>query len=347
MKTIFNIMKIYLVQRGNISLLTLRIKGSCPNLSTFVGQLCYFSGALIKLVFYKNKPVYSVQLRYLDFLNFFSLNLNINLFKLLATVFSLNSYFFYQFIAIYLGIIFMAILNIMYINLLFPSLLLFNGEDGEDNSSNNPDSEDSYGSDEDPEDEDHKKTVEDDPENKRTVLRDNPHRAENIMDDWDEVVKAKEGNQDSLNKVKAEYSAFFETSTDEEALRQIEDYLEEEYDYGRVEEEEEREADELDEIVKQAKETSGKRAHTEENDLDSPEVKRQRLWDSNDNNNGRGPGGGFSGPNSSGNGPESNGPGPESSSTSSSKIIDILLGLLLLGGGILDNITEVFNNLFC
>jgi len=105
-------------------------------------------------------------------------------------------------------------------------------------------------------------------------------------------------------------------------------------------------------MVRRAEQVLGKRAHSEENDSnsDSPEAKRQRLWDSNNDNNGRGPGG--PGPNSSGNGPESNGPesngpSPESSSTSSSKIIDVLFGLLLLGGGILDNITEVFHNLFC
>lgn len=245
----------------------------------------------------------------------------------------------------------MAIRNIMHSNLLFPSLLLINGQDDDgdhddDNGSNHSESEDSaYPSDENREDP--VEPINEDPEDKEVYLRDNPHRAEDIMDSWDEVVKAKNGDQDSLDKVKSEYSAFFDNNTDEEALRQIENYLEEEYDYGRVEDEEEKEAQELDEMVRQAEQVLGKRAHSEENDSnsDSPEAKRQRLWDSNNDNNGRGPGG--AGPNSSGNGPESNGPGPESSSTSSSKIIDVLLGLLLLGGGVLDNITEVFHNLFC
>jgi len=251
----------------------------------------------------------------------------------------------------------MAIRNILSINLLFPSLLLINGQDDDgdhdddDNWSNDSKSGNSaYGSDANREES--VDPINKDPENRKVSLRDNPHRAEDIMDSWDEVVKAKNGDQDSLDNIKSEYAAFFDNNTDEEALRQIENYLEEEYDYGRVEEEEEKEAQELDEMVRRAEQVLGKRAHSEENDSnsDSPEAKRQRLWDSNNDNNGRGPGG--PGPNSSGNGPESNGPesngpSPESSSTSSSKIIDVLFGLLLLGGGILDNITEVFHNLFC
>lgn len=311
------------------------------------------------------------------------IDLNLNLFiKHSARVYlvlirlSRYSLLFFQLIAIYLGIIFMTYRSIiMYISSLLPSLLLFNGDDDADKSSNNSYSNEGSegcsgnGSDEDPGDEDGKKTVNDDPEKTRIIERDNSHRGENIMDSLELVDKAKEGDKDALDTIKSEYSSFFDTTdSDKEGLNQVENYLEEEFGCGI--DEEAKEADLLDAIEKEREalasesksgntqdssvessdfkenlltDDSRKRSHSEEDDFDS---KRQRRSYSDDvNNNGKGPGGGFSGPNSSGNGPEANGPDTESP-TSSKKIMEVSLGLLILGGGILENIAETLCNLF-
>jgi hypothetical protein len=244
-------------------------------------------------------------------------------------------------IAIYLLMFYIALINIINLSLLFPSLLLFNGDSESSKSSNKAESEGSSGngSDGDPED---KKTVNHDPENRKTIIRDNPHGAENIMDDLDDISAAKKGDQGALDRVKEQYPAFFDTTdSDKEVLDQIEKYLED--DFENAKEDEEAEAAKLDQVAEEFHQSTQKRKFDEEDD--NSNSKRQRKSDSDDDNNGKGGPGGFSsgpsGPSSSG----FDGNGPDSSSRSS-KIMEISLSFFVLCGGILDNIAEVVSNLF-
>lgn len=215
---------------------------------------------------------------------------------------------------------------------LFPSLLLFNGDsNGESNDNlNSGDSENSTGNEEDPEDDDN----DDEPEKSRTIIRDNPHAPIDIMDDRNMVDAALKGNPEALEETKLQYSSFFENNDDKEGLDQVKAYLASEYIstvYATVEEDlsSDNESD-------SSKESSNSR--------DEPNSSGPSASGSGPNSSGPS----ASGPNSSTSGPDSSDSGPNSSgsSTGSSRIMEVLVGLLLLGGGILDSMAEVFGNLF-
>ena len=86
----------------------------------------------------------------------------------------------------------------------------------------------------------------DDPEDSNVEeIKDPEHNApERIMDDLDKVDKARNNDPDALEYLHKQYSEFFYKVSDEEALNDLEEYLEEEFipEYKRSE----READELE-----------------------------------------------------------------------------------------------------
>jgi hypothetical protein len=107
----------------------------------------------------------------------------------------------------------------------------------------------------------------DDSENVEEV-KDPEHNApERIMDDLDAVDKAKNNDPEAEEYLKREYSHFFDNTSKEEALNQIEQYLEEEFPKELKRSEHEADAlkakakaedieKEIDELEKEAKETT-------------------------------------------------------------------------------------------
>ena len=84
------------------------------------------------------------------------------------------------------------------------------------------------------------------PKNYEVEERKDHNAPEKIMDDLDEVDKARNGDPNALEYLKREYPNFFENNTNnEEELEQLEDYLESEFP-GELEKSE-KEADELEE----------------------------------------------------------------------------------------------------
>lgn len=144
---------------------------------------------------------------------------------------------------------------------------------------------------------------------------DNHNAPEEVMNDLDKVDAARNNDPQALEYLKKEYSSFFEDNTEEEALDQIEDYLEEEFpgEYKKSEEE----AD---------------RMSIEE------KTKGQNSDDSNnDDNNSSGGGAGPLGPS----GPSASDSGPSTSNSSGGNYSKIMVIL----GGILETISNVLENL--
>uniref|UniRef100_A0A0D2ZS52 Heme-copper oxidase subunit III family profile domain-containing protein n=1 Tax=Brassica oleracea var. oleracea TaxID=109376 RepID=A0A0D2ZS52_BRAOL len=106
---------------------------------------------------------------------------------------------------------------------------------------NNGDNDSGYDDDSDDDSEDN-----DSVEDMDVVERDDHNAPEKIVDDLDLVDKAKQGDNDALSILKEDYPAFFDQNSDQEGLKQVEDYLEEEFP-GELEKSE-READELDRV---------------------------------------------------------------------------------------------------
>jgi hypothetical protein len=99
-------------------------------------------------------------------------------------------------------------------------------------------------------------------------IKDPEHNApERIMDDLDVVDKAKNNDPEALEYLKREYADFFDDTSEDEALNDIEKYLEEEYPKEHKRSEHEADAlkakenaedieKEIDELEKEAKETT-------------------------------------------------------------------------------------------
>jgi hypothetical protein len=111
----------------------------------------------------------------------------------------------------------------------------------------------------------------DDPEDKNVEeIKDPEYNApERIVDDLDQVDKAKNHDPDALEYLREEYESFFEGVPLEVALKDIEEYLEKEFDpeYKRSE----READDLD-----AEEARSKRPRSESPEEEEENNKRQK-----------------------------------------------------------------------
>jgi hypothetical protein len=98
-------------------------------------------------------------------------------------------------------------------------------------------------------------------------INDPEHNApERIMDDLDQVDKAKNNDPDALEYLRREYNAHFDGVSVEEALKNIEEYLENEFDAEH--ERSEREADELD--------AEHERSEREANELDAEHARSER-----------------------------------------------------------------------
>lgn len=144
---------------------------------------------------------------------------------------------------------------------------------------------------------------------------DNHNGPEQVVEDLNNVDKARNNDQEALDELKREYPAFFEDNSVPEALNQIEHYLESEFP-GELERSE-KEADELD--------GRGGRSNNNNNNDD----------DGNNSSGGSGPSA-PSGPSGSGSGPSGSDSGP-SSGGSLSKVLIIL-------GAILETISKVLED---
>ena len=190
-------------------------------------------------------------------------------------------------------------------------------ENNEGNNSNSNDNsenmEDSSNSENNPENNEDSKSNSDrdsdmdldDPEDQSVEeIKDPEHNApERIMDDLDQVDKARNGDPDALDYLRREFTSFFDDVSEEEALDDIEEYLENEFHPEH--ERSEREADDLD-----AEEARSKRPRSEspeeEEEEEEENNKRQKSKnegddgeDGNDSGGGDGTGSGSSGNNPS------------------------------------------------
>ena len=142
----------------------------------------------------------------------------------------------------------------------------------------------------------------DDPENKNVEeIKDPEHNApERIVDDLDQVDKAKNYDPDALEYLREEYSAFFDGVPVEEALKDLEEYLENEFDPEHKRSE--READDLD-----AEEARSKRPRSESPEEEEEEENNKRQKSNNEGDDGEdgndSGGGDGTGSSSSGNNP--------------------------------------------
>lgn len=154
---------------------------------------------------------------------------------------------------------------------------------------------------------------EDDPQDVEVVELEDYNGPEQVMNDLDLVDEARMGYLDALNEVKKNYPEFFNENDDEEGLRQVEEYLENEFPKELAQSE--READELEAIA--------------------------RAYNNGGGSNRPGPSGssGPSGPSAPSGPSDPSGPSESGGSNFSSKI-------LILLGGIFETISEFINNLF-
>jgi hypothetical protein len=148
--------------------------------------------------------------------------------------------------------IFNFIISLLVLNFnLFPALVLMN-----ENSSDDDDHpKNSRGSDGLPEYESSESgsSESDDSEGpkKREVVEQENHNApEQIMDDLDLVDKARLGDKKALDEIKRNYSEFFEGYSDQQALNDIGEYLEEEFEPELKRSEEEADAMEREELAR-------------------------------------------------------------------------------------------------
>jgi hypothetical protein len=107
----------------------------------------------------------------------------------------------------------------------------------------------------------------DDPENIEEVPDPEHNAPERIVDDLDVVEKAKNNDPEALEYLKREYSDFFDNTSENEALNQIKEYLEDEFPKELKRSEHEADAlkakenaediqKEIDELEKEEKETT-------------------------------------------------------------------------------------------
>lgn len=205
---------------------------------------------------------------------------------------------------------------------LFPALLLTNGSNSRDSR------------------EDNTRELED----RKTYPQDNHNAPEQIVDDLDSIDAARKGDANALDVIKRNYPVFFEENSDEQALNEIEAYLEEEFDPEL--ERSEKEADELDKL---AGRPNTRNTYQDNNSSDneskhsrSPEgekedgVKRRKFNSDDDDNNSSNP---FGGLGSSSSGPSGSSGPSDNSSNFSSKIIIFISGSL-------ETLAMVFENLY-
>lgn len=206
------------------------------------------------------------------------------------------------------------------------SIYYFSGDQPENsesnsNSNNNPNSksDDEEMADYQPENSESNSNSNNDPDSESDDVEDteveevdNHNAPEEVMNDLDKLDAARNNDSEALEYLKREYSSFFENNTEEEALDQIEDYLEEEFpgEYKKSEEE----ADAM---------SKGKNSDDSNND--------------DDNNSSGGGGTGPSGPS----GPSASDSGPSTSNSSGGNYSKIMVIL----GGILETISNVLENL--
>jgi hypothetical protein len=201
--------------------------------------------------------------------------------------------------------IFNFIISLLVLNFnLFPTLVLMN-----ENSSDDDDHpKNSRGSDGLPEYEssEYESSESDDSEGpkKREVVEQEDHNApEQIMDDLDLVDKARSGDKKALDEIKRNYSEFFEGYSDEQALKDIGEYLEEEFEPELKRSEEEADAMEREEL---ARNSGSKRPRDEANledeantetdtETETEEKRSKRQKRNNDDDDNGNNSGGFSG----------------------------------------------------
>ena len=196
---------------------------------------------------------------------------------------------------------------------------------------------------------------------------------EEIMDDLDNVDRARRNDPNALDELKREYPAFFEGKTDKEGLDDLESYLEEEFPVELKKSELEADAEEAqakaDSCIRKAEiveriaeqltdpeekanlrkqgedyrktaEEETKRAEA----LDAQSKGRSNNSNNNDGNDSSGPSGPSSGPSGSGTGPSGTGSGPSDSGPSNSSG-GTLSQILVILGGFVETILKVFENM--
>ena len=192
-------------------------------------------------------------------------------------------------------------------------------EDEEENSNNNNNNNNSD-SDSDLESESDSDDLE-----KADVKEVNNHNApEEVINDLDTLDKARRGDPEALDEIKREYSEFFRENSDEEGLKQVEEYLDSEFEPEHIISELEADA------LEQEANAEGDRSNNSNND-------------GSDNGNNSSGGTGPSGP-SGGTGPSGSSgsdPGPSDSSGGGGNFSKILIIL----GIILETIAKVLEDL--
>jgi hypothetical protein len=174
---------------------------------------------------------------------------------------------------------------------LFFTLVLING-DSSDNDDDNP--KNSKGSDglpeyESSESESSESDDSESPKKREVVEQENNNAPEQIMDDLDLVDKAKLGDKKALEEIKRNYSEFFEDYSDKQALKDVEEYLEEEFEPELKRSEEEADAMEREELAR----NSDSKRPRDEAETEEKTPKRRKRNDDDDNNGNNS--GGFSG----------------------------------------------------